>query len=223
MHTAWKHRTTTQMYTKDRFHRNFHSQLGHTRYISSIYHVYTMYIPVSWRPGPLCGPLSFDSIWPGLPLDLLSLGHSEAAQARLGLSKVLQPGVDHDLVNMAAPPRGRARTIGTAALKSVPLSAAVLMWNSWGCIFVQKVRNDRDSAEEVVNPSDIERGNRRGLVYPVNSFPFHDSSSPQAKFLKGTEANQFKLNVFVWTVVAARHSTYGVQCTLYSGRTAGDA
>ncbi len=42
----------------------------------------------------------------------------------LGLSKVPQPGVD--LVNMAAPTRGRASTIGTAALKSVLLLAAVL-------------------------------------------------------------------------------------------------
>ncbi len=45
-----------------------------------------------------------------------------------GRSKVPQPGVD--LVNMAAPLRGRASTIGTAALKSVLLSVAVLMWNS---------------------------------------------------------------------------------------------
>jgi hypothetical protein len=48
--------------------------------------------------------------------------------ARLGPSKVPQPGVD--LVNMAAPLCGRASTIGTAAIKSVPLLAAVLMWNS---------------------------------------------------------------------------------------------
>ena len=36
---------------------------------------------------------------PGLPSDLLSFGYREAAYARLGPSKVLQPGVD--LVNMA--------------------------------------------------------------------------------------------------------------------------
>ncbi len=47
---------------------------------------------------------------------------------RVGLSKVQQPGVD--LVNTAAPPLVRAHSIGTAALKSVLLSAAVLMWNS---------------------------------------------------------------------------------------------
>jgi hypothetical protein len=63
-------------------------------------------------------------------------------------------------VNMAAALRGRAHTIGTAALKSVPLSAAVLMWNSSGCISVQKAWNERVSAEEVLNPSDVELGNR---------------------------------------------------------------
>jgi hypothetical protein len=64
------------------------------------------------------------------------------------------------------------------------------MWNSWGCISVQKAWNERYSAEEVLNPSDVESGNRWGLVYPVNSFRFHDPSSPQAKFLKGAEENQ---------------------------------
>jgi hypothetical protein len=77
---------------------------------------------------PLSCPSTLGSLGPGLPSDLLCFGHREAAHARLGPSKVPQPGVD--LVNMAAPPRGRARAIGTAALKSVPLSAAVLMWNS---------------------------------------------------------------------------------------------
>ncbi len=100
--------------------------------IRGIYHVYTMYIPCIYQsldsPGTLCCPRSFGSIGPGLPSDLLSLGHREAAHARLGQSKVPQPDVD--LVNMAAPPQGRASTIGTAALTSVPLSAAVLMWNS---------------------------------------------------------------------------------------------
>jgi hypothetical protein len=53
-----------------------------------------------WYLVPLAG--SFGSIRPGLPSDLLSLGHREAAHARLGPSKVPQPSVD--LVNMAAPP-----------------------------------------------------------------------------------------------------------------------
>ncbi len=75
---------------------------------------------------PLSCPSALGSLGPGHPSDLLSLGHREAAHARLGPSKVPQSGVD--LENMAAPPRGR--TIGTAAIKSVPLSAAVLMWNS---------------------------------------------------------------------------------------------
>ncbi len=104
----------------------------HSRDIPGINNIYTMYIPCIFQsldsPGQLCGPRSLGSIGPGLPSDLLSLGHREAAHARLGPSKIPQPGVD--LVNMAATPRGRASTIGTAALKSVPLSAAVLMWNS---------------------------------------------------------------------------------------------
>ena len=77
---------------------------------------------------PLSCPSALGSLGPGVPSDLLSLGHREAAHARLGASKIPQPGVD--LVNIAAPPRGRVSTIGTAALKSVQLSAAVLMWNS---------------------------------------------------------------------------------------------
>ena len=75
-------------------------------------------------------PAALGSLRPGLPSVLFSFGHREVAHTRLGPSKVPQPGVD--LVNMAAPPLlgGRACTIVTAALKSVLLSAAVLMWNS---------------------------------------------------------------------------------------------
>jgi hypothetical protein len=102
-----------------------------------------MYIPDIYHTKVTCEPTSsaLGSLRPGLPLDLLSLGHREAAHARLVPSKVAQPGVD--LVNMGAPPRGRASTIGTAALKSFPLSAAVLMWNSRGCISIQKTWNER--------------------------------------------------------------------------------
>ncbi len=99
-----------------------------------IYHVYTTYTMRRSHASQLSCPSALGSLRPGHPSDLLSLGHREAAHARLGPSKVPQPGVD--LENMAAPPRGRASTIGTAALKSVPLSAAVLMSNSY--ISVQK-------------------------------------------------------------------------------------
>jgi hypothetical protein len=96
------------------------------RYIPGIYYTYTM-----WRSlaSPLKCPPALGSLWLRIPSDLLSFGYREAAQARLGQSKVpqhLQSGVD--LLNMAAPPRVRACTISTAALKSVALSAAVLMW-----------------------------------------------------------------------------------------------
>jgi hypothetical protein len=122
----------------------------YTRYIPGIYLVYTMRKSLA---SLLSRPSALGSIRPGLPSDLLSFGHREAAHARLGPSKVPQPGVD--LVNMAAPPRVRARTIGTAALKSVPLPAAVLVWNSGGCISVQKAWNERN-----LNPSDVKSGNR---------------------------------------------------------------
>jgi hypothetical protein len=94
-------------------------------YILCIYHAKVTCEPAN------C-PSALGSLRPGLPSlsELLRFGHIEAAHARLGPSKVQQSGVD--LVNMAAPPRlgGRACTIVTAALKSVLLSAAVLMWNS---------------------------------------------------------------------------------------------
>jgi hypothetical protein len=48
----------------------------------------------------------------------------------------------------------------------------------------------------------------------VNSFRFHDSSCPQAKFLEGAEENQVKRNVLVATVEAASRSTYGTQRTV---------
>ena len=98
---------------------------GYTRYIPCIYQTCTMRRSLA---SPLSCPSALGSLGTGLPSDLLSPGHREAAHAMLGPSKAPQPGVD--LINMAAPPRGRARTIGTAALKSVLLSAAVLMWNS---------------------------------------------------------------------------------------------
>ena len=51
----------------------------HSRDIRGIYHVYTMYILCIFQsldsPGPLCGPRSLGSIGPGLPSELLSLGH----------------------------------------------------------------------------------------------------------------------------------------------------
>ena len=73
----------------------------YSRYIPSIYYAYTMRRSLA---SLLSCPSALGSLRPGLPSELLSFGHREAAQAR---------------------------TIGTAAaLKSVLLSAAVLMWNS---------------------------------------------------------------------------------------------
>ncbi len=97
----------------------------YSRYIPCIYYTYTMRRSLA---SPLSCPSALGSLRPRLLSELLSFGHREAAHARLGPSKVPQPGVD--LVNMAAPPRGRACTIGTAALKSILLLVAVLAWNS---------------------------------------------------------------------------------------------
>ncbi len=45
----------------------------------------------------------------------------------------------------------------------------------------------------------------------MNSFRFHDSSCPQAKFLEGAEENQVEENVLVGTVEAVSRSTCGTQ------------
>ena len=121
MYAAWHFRTQTQLYPKVMFYY----KTGYTRYITGIFQVYSMQ---KSRASLLSCPSALGSLRLELPLDLLSFGHREAAHSRLGQSKFPQPGVD--LVNMTAPPRVRARTIGTAALKSAPLSAAVLVWNS---------------------------------------------------------------------------------------------
>ncbi len=72
------------------------------RYIPDIYHAYTMHTMRRSKSlaSPLSCPSALGSLRPGLPSELLSFSHREAAHARLGPSKVPQPGVD--LVNMAA-------------------------------------------------------------------------------------------------------------------------
>ncbi len=72
-----------------------------------------------------------DGVRPGLHLELLNFCHREAAHARRGPPKGPKlPQPCADIINMAAHPLVRACTIGTAALESVLLSAAVLIWNS---------------------------------------------------------------------------------------------
>ena len=71
----------------------------YSRYIPCIYYAYLM----RWSlASPLSCPSALGSLRRGLPSELLSFGHREAAHARLGPSKVPQPGLA--LVNMAAPP-----------------------------------------------------------------------------------------------------------------------
>jgi hypothetical protein len=123
------------------------------RYIPCIYYEYTMRRLIASH---LSCPSALGSLRPGLPSELLSFGHREATHASLGPYKVPQLGVD--LVNMAAPPRGRANTIGTTALKSVLLSVLYL------CGIVEVAfpsrKHGMSSADEVLNPLDVESGNR---------------------------------------------------------------
>jgi hypothetical protein len=89
----------------------------YTMYIPCIYHVYTSHMTVRARFVAHARLAASD--WDFLQVQIFSVLVTERP-----------PWAGADLVNMAAPPRGRASTIGTAALKSVQLSAAVLMWNS---------------------------------------------------------------------------------------------
>jgi hypothetical protein len=87
-------------------------QTGHTRYIPCIYHVYAMHIPCEGHLQAFLVAHPLGSLRLGLPSELLSFGHREAAHARLGPSKDPRPGAD--LVNMAAPPRGHGRAAPSA-------------------------------------------------------------------------------------------------------------
>ncbi len=60
----------------------------YSRYIPCIYYAYTMRRSLA---SPVSCPSALGSIRPGLPSELLSFGHREAAHARLGPSKVPQP------------------------------------------------------------------------------------------------------------------------------------
>jgi hypothetical protein len=179
MYTTGYYMTTTQLYPQKACFTVRQS-------IPGIHHAYTRQRSLA---SPLSFPSSLGSLGPGLLADLFSLGHREPAHARLGAAKIPQPGVD--LVYMAAPPRGRACTIGKVALKGDLLSATVLMWTSRGCIPVQKAC----SSETVLNPSDVESRNRGGLVHLVDSVRFHRSSSlessskPESKALKKTKSS----------------------------------
>jgi hypothetical protein len=59
----------------------------YSRYIPCVFYVYTMRRSLA---SSLSCPSALGSLRPGLPLELLSFGHREAAHARLGPSKVPQ-------------------------------------------------------------------------------------------------------------------------------------
>jgi hypothetical protein len=104
VYKAWHFSTPTQFYPKlgPKVKPEFYYKTGYTRYIPGIYYTYTMQKSGS---SLLSCPSALGSLRQGLPSDLLSFGHREVAHARLGQSKVPQPGVD--VINMAAPPRIR--------------------------------------------------------------------------------------------------------------------
>ena len=141
--------------------------------------VYTWYIPSIYpsfctsrtRSCPLRRPASLSSLRLGRLAEPLSFGHRQAANARLRAPKWPQPRVD--LVNMASFPRGPAWTISAPAVKGRLLSAGVLVRNSGGGIAVQKARNERNPSKKVQNPSNIECGNRGGLVQFSHSIGLH--------------------------------------------------
>ncbi len=83
-------RTTTRSHSRqyllsDRIYKVY------SWYIPCIYYAYTMRRSLA---SPLSCPSALGSLRQGLPSELLSFGHREAAHARLGPSKIPQPGVD---------------------------------------------------------------------------------------------------------------------------------
>ncbi len=137
-------------------------------YIHGIYHVYTMHMP--WD-GHLLARLVAHPRLEASNRDFRGAFQFWPQRGRPHEAGAVQSSTTSvDLVNMAAPPWGRASTGTisgcTAAPKSVLLPASVLMWNSWGCISVQKAWNEWNSAEEVLSPPDVESGNRQ--ICPVH-------------------------------------------------------
>ena len=107
---------------------------------------------------------------------------------------------------MASFPRGPAWTISAPAVKGRLLTAGVLVRNSGGDIAagVQKARNERNPSKKVLNPSNIERGNRGGLVQFSHSTGLHCACQMQAQILKGAEEDQVEWNVVRTTTIGIR-------------------
>ena len=102
---------------------------------------------------------------------------------------------------MASFPRGPAWTISAPAVKGRLLTAGVLVRNSGGDIAVQKARNERNPSKKVLNPSNIEGGNRRGLVQFPHSMGLHCACQMQVQILKGAEEDQVEWNVVRTTTI----------------------
>ncbi len=156
----------------------FYSKPGYTWYmqcIPCIYHVYSSRKLLA-SAGPLCCPCTLGSIRPRLPSDPLSFGHREAAHARLeplwGTPVRYIIGIYHVYTMYLYGPLfiHGIYHVYTKDIKFYFMYFWEFQWSeprhAWGQLNVE------------------------GLVYPVNSFLFHDSSSPQATFPNGAEENQ---------------------------------
>ena len=100
------------------------------------------------------------------------------------------------------------------AIKGSLLSAGVLVRNSGGGIAVQKARNERNPSKKVLNPSNIERGNRGGLVQFSYSIGLHCACQMQAQIPKGAEEDQVEWNVVRTTTIGIRGCPKWANCTM---------
>ena len=76
------------------------------------------------------------------------------------------------------------------------------MRNSGVGIAIQKAAlNERNPSKKVLNPSNIERGNRGGLGQFSHSIGLHCACQVQAQILKGAEEDQVDWNVIRTTTI----------------------
>ncbi len=99
-------------------------------------------------PAPLADPLRFSN--------------RETGDTRLGPSKVPQPSVD--LIHMAASALSGPMSVSTAECEVQSLSRRVLVWNCGGGVAIKEAWKGWNPAKKVLNQSNRESGNRRGLV-----------------------------------------------------------
>ena len=108
-----------------------------------------------------------DVFRPGLSAHHFGFGDQKATNSRLGPAKVPQPGVD--LIDMAAPARFLAWTIGTPEFEGLLLSRSVLVWKGRGGddrgVAVKKARKEWHPPKKVLCPANVESWDRRGFIH----------------------------------------------------------